>query len=58
MIFWFSKPFLATLIVATATAAWAVRAATPWDAFSRLLALSAAVVSWGLALVDKRDGRD
>ncbi len=33
------------------------RGAPPWVAFSFLLALSSAVVAWGLALVDKRDRR-
>ena len=57
MIFWYAKPLLATLIVGTATAAWAVRAATPWTAFSWLLIATAGVVEWGLKLVDKRDRR-
>jgi hypothetical protein len=57
MIFWYAKPLLATLVVGTATAAWAVRAATPWTAFSWLLIASAGVVAWGLALVGKRDKR-
>jgi hypothetical protein len=58
MIFWYARPLLATLIVGTATAAWAVRAATPWTSFSWLLIAGAGVVAWGLALVDKRDRRD
>jgi len=57
MIFWYARPLLANLIVGTATAAWAVRADTPWTAFSWLLIASAGVVAWGLALVDKRDKR-
>jgi hypothetical protein len=57
MIFWYAKPLLATLLVGTATAAWAARAATPWAAFSWLLLLATGVVAWGLALVDKRDRR-
>ena len=58
MIFWYAKPLLATLILGTATAAWAARAATPWTVFSWLLLASAGVMAWGLALVDKRDRRD
>jgi hypothetical protein len=57
MIFWYAKPLLATLIVGTATAAWAARATSPWTAFSWLLILTAGVVAWGLALVGKRDRR-
>jgi len=57
MIFWYAKPLLATLIVGTATAAWAARADSPWNAFSWLLIAAALVVAWGLALVDKRDRR-
>jgi len=57
MIFWYSKPFLATLIVGTTTTAWAARTATPWVAFSALLVLTAGVIAWGLRLVDKRDRR-
>jgi hypothetical protein len=57
MIFWYSKPLLATLVVGTATAAWAARSASPWVAFSWLLLLAAGVVLWGLVLVDKRDRR-
>lgn len=57
MIFWYSKPLVATLVVGTATMAWAVRTATPWVAFSCLLVLTFGVVAWGLALVDKRDRR-
>jgi hypothetical protein len=57
MVFWYSKPLLATLLVGTATTAWAARAATPWIAFSCLLILTTGVVVWGLALVDKRDRR-
>jgi hypothetical protein len=57
MIFWYSKPLLAALVVGTATAAWAARSATPWVVFSWLLLLSAGVVLWGLVLVDKRDRR-
>jgi hypothetical protein len=58
MIFWYSKPLLATLIVGTASMAWAVRAASAWNAFSLLVIATAGVVAWGLALVDKRDRRD
>jgi len=58
MIFWYARPLLATLVVGTATTAWAARAATPWTLFSWLLLASAAVVKWGLTLVDKRDRRD
>jgi hypothetical protein len=57
MLFWYAKPLLATLVVGTATAAWAARAANPWTAFFWLLIASAAVIAWGLALVDKRDRR-
>ena len=57
MIFWYAKPLLATVVVGTATAAWAVRAATPWIAFSWLLIATAGVFAWGLALVEKRDRR-
>jgi hypothetical protein len=57
MIFWYSKPLLATLVVGTATAAWAARSASPWVAFSWLLLLTGGVVLWGLVLVDKRDRR-
>jgi hypothetical protein len=58
MIFWYAKPLLATLVVGTATAAWAARAASPWAAFFWLLIATAGVVAWGLALVGKRDRRD
>ena len=58
MILWYARPLLATLVVGTATAAWAVRADNPWTAFSWLLLATAGVVAWGLALVDKRDRRD
>jgi hypothetical protein len=57
MVFWYSKPLLATLVVGTTTTAWAARTATPWIAFSCLLVLTTGVVAWGLALVDKRDRR-
>ena len=57
MIFWYAKPLLATLIVGTATAAWAVRAATPWTVIPWLLIATAGVATWGLVLVDKRDRR-
>jgi len=57
MIFWYAKPLLATLVVGTGTAAWAARAANPWTAFFWLLIAAAGVVTWGLALVDKRDRR-
>jgi len=57
MVFWYAKPLLATLIVGTATTAWAARAADPWTAFSLLLTGAAGVVAWGLALVAKRDQR-
>jgi hypothetical protein len=57
MIFWYSKPLLATLLVGTATAAWAARTASGWVPFSWLLLLAAGVVLWGLGLVDKRDRR-
>ena len=57
MIFWYSKPLLATLVVGTATAALAARAASLWTAFSWLLIATAGVVAWGLGLVDKRDRR-
>lgn len=57
MIFWYAKPLVATLVVGTGTAAWAVRAATPWTAFSWLVVAIAGVVAWGLSLVDKRDRR-
>ncbi|HEX5335801.1 MAG TPA: hypothetical protein VFW55_07965 [Propionicimonas sp.] len=58
MIFWYAKPILATLVVGTATAAWAARAASPWNAFFWLLIATAGVIAWGLKLVDKRDRRD
>jgi hypothetical protein len=58
MIFWYAKPLLATLVVGTATAAWAVRAPSPWSVFSWLLLASVCVCKWGLSLVDKRDRRD
>jgi len=57
MVFWYTKPLLATLIVGTATAAWAVRAKHPGNAFLWLVILTAGVVAWGLALVGKRDRR-
>jgi hypothetical protein len=57
MIFWYAKPLLVTLVVGTATAAWAARAASPWTAFSWLLIVTGGVVAWGLGLVDKRDRR-
>jgi hypothetical protein len=57
MVFWYAKPLLATLVVGTATTAWAARIAAPWVAFSWLLVLTAGVVTWGLVLVDKRDRR-
>jgi len=57
MIFWYAKPMLATLVVGTATAAWAARAATVWAAFFCLLVSTAGLAAWGLALVDKRDRR-
>jgi hypothetical protein len=57
MIFWYAKPLLATLLVGTATAAWAARAENPWTAFSWLLIATSGVVAWGLALVEKRDRR-
>ena len=57
MIFWYSKPLLATVVVGTATTAWAVRTPTPWSAFSFLVVLTSGVVAWGLSLVDKRDRR-
>ena len=57
MVFWYSKPLLATLVVGTATAAWAARTATPGVAFTWMLLLTSGVVLWGLVLVDKRDKR-
>jgi hypothetical protein len=57
MVFWYAKPLLATLVVGTATTAWAARAASPRSAFWWLLIATAGVVAWGLALVDKRDRR-
>jgi len=57
MVFWYAKPLLASLVVGTGTAAWAVRADTPWMAFSCLLIATAGVLAWGVALVDKRDRR-
>jgi hypothetical protein len=57
MVFWYAKPLLATLVVGTATAAWAARAVSPWNAFYGLLVATAGVVAWGLGLVDKRDRR-
>jgi len=57
MVFWYSKPLLATLVVGTATAAWAARTATPGVAFTWMLLLTSGVLLWGLVLVDKRDKR-
>jgi len=57
MVFWYAKPLLATLVVGTATAAWAARSDTPWNAFSWMLIATGGVVAWGLALVAKRDRR-
>jgi len=57
MILWYARPFLATLIVGTAMAAWAVRAPVPWSVFCWMLIASAGLVAWGLALVAKRDRR-
>ncbi|HEY5247238.1 MAG TPA: DUF6297 family protein [Dermatophilaceae bacterium] len=57
LIFWYARPILATVVVGTATAAWAARAADPWVPFSWLLILTAGVVTWGIVLVDKRDQR-
>jgi len=57
MVFWYSKPVLATLLIGTGTTAWAARAATPEAAFLTLLILTAGVVAWGRSLVDKRDRR-
>jgi hypothetical protein len=57
MIFWYSKPLLATLVVGTATAAWAARSVTPGVAFTWMLLLTSGVLLWGLVLVDKRDKR-
>jgi len=58
MVFWYIKPLLATLIVGTATAAWAVRSATPGTAFAWLLIGTSGVAVWGLKLVEKRDRRN
>jgi hypothetical protein len=57
LIFWYARPLLATLVVGTATTAWAARISTPGVAFSWLLLLASLVVLWGLALVDRRDKR-
>jgi hypothetical protein len=57
MVFWYSKPLLATLLVGTAMAAWAVRSPAPWSVFCWMLILAAGVFAWGLALVGKRDRR-
>lgn len=57
MVFWYIKPLLATLVVGTATAAWAVRSPTPGTAFAWLLIGITGVIIWGLKLVDKRDRR-
>jgi hypothetical protein len=57
MVFWYSKPLLATLLVGTGMAAWAVRSPAFWSVFCWMLILTAAVVAWGLALVGKRDRR-
>jgi hypothetical protein len=57
MVLWYARPFLATLIVGTAMAAWAVRAPLPWSVFCWMLIASAGLVAWGLALVGKRDRR-
>jgi hypothetical protein len=57
MVFWYSKPLLASLILGTATAAWGARSASPWVPFAWLLIAAALIVQWGLTLVDKRDRR-
>jgi len=57
MVFWYSKPLLATLLVGTGMAAWAVRSPAPWSVLAWMLILTAGVVAWGLALVGKRDRR-
>jgi len=57
MIFWYAKPLLATIVVGTATTAWAARAVTPWNAFFWMLILATCVGAWGLSLVGKRDRR-
>lgn len=57
MVFWYAKPLLATLIVGTAMAAWAVRSPAPWSVLCWMLIATAGVVAWGLALVRKRDRR-
>lgn len=57
MVFWYSKPLLATLLVGTAMAAWAVRSPAPWSVFAWMLTLATGVFAWGLALVGKRDRR-
>jgi hypothetical protein len=57
MVFWYAKPLLATLIVGTAMAAWAVRSSAPWSVLCWMLIATAGVVAWGLALVGKRDRR-
>jgi hypothetical protein len=57
MVFWYAKPFLATLLIGTGMAAWAVRSPAPWSVFAWMLILTAGVIAWGLALVGKRDRR-
>lgn len=57
MVFWYSRPLLATLIVGTGMAAWAVRSPAPWSVFCWMLIATAGVVAWGLALVNRRDRR-
>jgi hypothetical protein len=57
MVFWYSKPLVATLLIGTGMAAWAVRSPAPWSVFSWMLLLTAGIIAWGLALVGKRDRR-
>jgi hypothetical protein len=57
MLFWYATPLLECLVVGTATAAWAGRAASAWPAFSLLVIATAGVIWWGLAAVDKLDRR-
>ena len=44
LVIWYARPLLATLIVGTAMAAFAVRAATAWTVFSWMMLASAVVV--------------
>jgi len=57
MAFWYAKPLLATLVIGTATTAWAARADNPSNPFTWLLLATALIGVWGMSLVHKRDRR-